>query len=105
LTPFGGGPIESFIRMILQQNVMTELEVAGWMDQVIKVCDKIFMGVIYAMTFVLPNYLHLDTSQFVASGYNIYPDLVAEHVISTLLYFAGAAVVGYFFLKTREIAG
>jgi hypothetical protein len=41
----------------------------------------------------------------VASGYNIYPDLVGQHVTSTLLYFAGAAVVGYFFLKTREIAG
>ncbi|HUE75008.1 MAG TPA: ABC transporter permease [Pirellulaceae bacterium] len=102
---YGGGPIESFIRMVLQQNVMTDLEVAGWMDQVIKVCDKIMMGVIYAMTFVLPNYLQLDTSQFVASGYDIYADLLGQHVTSTLLYFAGAAVVGYFFLKTREIAG
>ena len=102
---YGGGPIESFIRMVLQQNVMTDLEVVGWMDQVIKICDKAMMGVIYATTFVLPNYLQLDTSQFVASGYDIYPDLVGQHVTSTLLYFAGAAVVGYFFLKTREIAG
>ncbi len=102
---YGGGPIESFIRMVLQQNVMTDLEVVGWMDQIIKVCDKGLMGVIYAMTFVLPDYLQLDTSQFVASGYNIYGDLVGQHVTSTLLYFAGAAVVGYFFLKTREIAG
>ncbi len=101
----GGGPIESFIRMVFQQNVMTELEVAGWMDQVIKVIDKVIMGIIYALTFVLPDYLELDTSRFVASGYNIYPDLVGQHVTSTLLYFAGAAVVGYFFLKTREIAG
>ena len=102
---YGGGPIESFIRMVLQQNVMTDLEVVGWMDHIIKVCDKGLMGVIYAMTFVLPDYLRLDTSQFVASGYNIYGDLVGQHVTSTLLYFAGAAVVGYFFLKTREIAG
>jgi hypothetical protein len=101
----GGGPIESFIRMILQQNVMTELEVATWMDRGIKVCDKALMGMIYALTFVLPDYLRFDTSQFVASGYNIYADLVGQHVTSALVYFAAAAVVGYFFLKTREIAG
>ena len=101
----GGGPIESFIRMILQQNVMTELEVATWMDRGIKVCDKALMGVIYALTFVLPDYLRFDTSQFVASGYNIYADLVGQHVTAALIYFAAAAVVGYFFLKTREIAG
>jgi hypothetical protein len=102
---YGGGPIESFIRMILQQNVMTDLEVATWMDQVIKVLDRAVMGVVYAMTFVLPNYLKFDTSQFVASGYDVYPDLVGQQVTSALLYFCGAAVVGYFFLKTREIAG
>jgi hypothetical protein len=91
--------------MILQQNVMTELEVATWMDRGIKVCDKALMGMIYALTFVLPDYLRFDTSQFVASGYNIYADLVGQHVTSALVYFAAAAVVGYFFLKTREIAG
>ena len=102
---YGGGPIESFLRMILQQNVMTDLEVATWMDQVIKVIDRGVMGVVYAMTFVLPNYLKFDNSRFVASGYDIYPDLLGQQVTSALLYFCGAAVVGYFFLKTREIAG
>lgn len=101
----GGGPIEAFIRMVLQQNVMTELEVAPWMDKIIKVSDKAMMGIIYAMTFILPNYLRFDTSQFVASGYDIYGDLVGQHVTSALVYFTGAAIVGYFFLKTREIAG
>ena len=104
-TQMGGGPIESFIRMILQQNVMTDLEVAGWMDRVIKVIDKGLIGMVYGMTFVLPDYLKFDTSEFVASGYNIYADLVGQHVTSALVYFAMAAIVGYFFLKTREIAG
>ncbi|MGH8246863.1 MAG: hypothetical protein ACREUU_10570, partial [Gammaproteobacteria bacterium] len=107
----GGGPIESFIRMVLQQNVMTDLEVAGWMDRVIKVIDKGLIGIVYAMTYLLPNFSHdnasggLGTSQFVASGYNIYADLMGQHITASLVYFLGAAIVGYFFLKTREIAG
>jgi ABC-type transport system involved in multi-copper enzyme maturation permease subunit len=101
----GGGPIESLIRLVLQQNLMTDLEVPFWADRVIKVIDTLFMGIMRGMTYVLPDYRQFDTSLFVASGYNIYGDLVGQHVTAALVYFTCAAVIGYFFLKTREIAG
>lgn len=100
----GGGPIESFIRIITQQNVMTDLEVGGIISTVIKSIDWVLMGIMTAATYLLPDYNQFDTATFVADGYNIFGDLVAQQLTMALVYFLVVTVVGYFFLKTREIA-
>jgi ABC-type transport system involved in multi-copper enzyme maturation permease subunit len=100
----GGGPIESLIRMITQQNITTDLEMTGILAQVIKGADWVLMSLLTAATYVLPNYRQFDTAEFVADGYNIFGDLVAQQVTMAAVYFVVVGVVGYFFLKTREIA-
>ncbi len=104
-TSEGGGPIESLIRILTQQNVMTDVEVNSVVMKVVKVFDSIMMAFMHSLTFVLPNYRVFDTSNFVSSGYDIYGALVAQHVMMALVYFFAVTLVGYFFLKTREIAG
>lgn len=101
---YGGGPIESMIRMIIQENVMNELELNSIAVTVLKAIDWVLMGMLTAGTYILPDYTQFDTATFVADGYNIFGDLVAQQLTMAFVYFVVVTIVGYFFLKTREIA-
>jgi hypothetical protein len=101
---YGGGPIESTIRLITQMNVMTEMEINKLLDRTIKVADGGLMHLLQAATYILPDYTQFDTAEFVADGYNIFGALVFQQLAMAAVYFTVVTVVGYFFLKTREIA-
>jgi hypothetical protein len=101
---YGGGPIESFIRIIIQANLMTDLELNTVLVKIIKVIDGGLMHLLQAATYVLPDYTQFDTTEFVAAGFNIFGALVAEQLSMAFVYFTVVTIVGYFFLKTREIA-
>jgi hypothetical protein len=62
------------------------------------------MALLTAGTYILPDYTRFDTTQFVADGYNIFGDLVGQQLTMAAVYFVVVSIVGYFFLKTREIA-
>ena len=101
----GGGPIESTIRIVTQQNVMTDLEgVHSIVGRVIEGADAVLMRLLQAATYALPDFTQFDTVTFVADGYSIFPDLVAQQVTMALIYFLVVTIVGYFCLKSREIA-
>src|SRR4029078_8831045 len=101
---YGGGPIESFIRIITQQNVMTDMEMNKILLTIIKGADGVLMHLLQAATYILPDYTRFDTTEFVASGYNIFGALVGQQLIMALVYFTAVSIAVYFFLKTREIA-
>ena len=100
----GGGPVESLIRILTQQNVSTDLEIYEWVGKGIKGIDWVVMQSMRGGTYILPDYTRFSMTQFVASGYDIYGSLVGQQVTMAIVYFLAVAVVGYFFLKTREIA-
>lgn len=100
----GGGPIEAFIRIITQQNVMTDMEINAILMTIIKGMDGVLMHLLQAATYILPDYTQFDTTEFVASGYNIFGSLVGQQLVMALVYFTAVSIAGYFFLKTREIA-
>jgi hypothetical protein len=100
----GGGPIESFIRMVTQQNLSVDLEMNSVVAYTIKFLDQGLMRLLQAATYILPDYTQFDTARFVADGYSIFPDLVAQQVTMAAVYFLVITIVGYFCLKTREIA-
>ena len=100
----GGGPLESVIRIVMQQNVMTDLEMNTILVHILKFSDQVLMRLLQAATYVLPDYRQFDTTAFVADGYSIFPDLVAQQVVMAAVYGAVVTIVGYFCLKTREIA-
>ena len=101
---YGGGPIESFIRIITQNNVMTDLEMNTILLKIIKGMDGVLMHLLQAATYILPDYTQFDTTEFVASGYNIFGALVGQQLTMAVVYFTAVSIAGYFFLKTREIA-
>jgi len=100
----GGGPIESVIRIMTQQNIQTELAVGPTTDLIVKTIDKGFAILLYATTYVVPGFGDYDTVRQVAYGFNIDAVILSQLCLLTLGYTAGTTLVAYFVLKTREIA-
>jgi hypothetical protein len=100
----GGGPIESFIRMATQQSLTVDIEISSWLMKAIRAVDQGILGILAGFTYLLPDFNKFSTTHFVAYGYDVNNDLLAEHAVLTLAFCLVTSVVGYFFLKTREIA-
>lgn len=101
----GGGPIESLIRMPLQSGSMTELDLGNdTLENVIKSIDYGIMRPLGVIGRVFPDFGGLNTSAFVAYGIDIFDSLLLRHITLAVCYFLATALVGYFFLKTRELA-
>jgi ABC-type transport system involved in multi-copper enzyme maturation permease subunit len=99
----GGGPLESFIRIVEQRNLVTELD-EGVGTTVVYGFDNIMLVIMWMFSFVLPDYSKFQTSSFVASGYNIPTELMLQHFITALVFFLALGIVGYFIFKSREVA-
>lgn len=99
----GGGPSESMVRMFTQKNVILELE-PGVTTSVIKGFDFVTTLVMAGICTLLPDYGGFNSSDFVAYGFDIHNGIVLRHFVITLAYVVVLTTVGYFFLKTREIA-
>ncbi len=101
---FGGGPVEAMVRLFTQRNIMTELGDAFWVD-VVKSIDYGFAFMIWAFVNMLPDYSMFDTQGFVVDGYNIPGEVVVQQLITVVGFLIALVAVGYFFLKSKEIAG
>ncbi len=104
---FGGGPIEALIRLVTQSNLTSPLELSGGNVTVglIQFVDKMLLAVMQAAASVLPDFGGLGrAAEYVAYNFNYYDQLLARQCLATLIYVTAITIVGYFFLKTREIA-
>ena len=99
----GGGPIESMYRIITQMNVTLDLE-PGVVTTIMQTIDRLLMFCMWAAASLLPNYADFSNADYVAYGYNIQFDLWSQQCVITLVYIAAVTCLGYFLLKTREIA-
>jgi hypothetical protein len=100
----GGGPVEATIRVLKQANLTLELEIGSISMFIVQSIDIAFLSFLRALASFLPDYFRFSTAEFVASGYNISSNLLAQHVLITLGYVLVVSMVAYFFLKTRELA-
>lgn len=100
----GGGPIEALIRTLTQANLSSDLEIGDFPTLVVKFLDNRFLDALNLITLSLPDYAGFSTTEFVATGFNIEPSLLAMHALRALTYFVFVTLIGYFFLKTREVA-
>jgi hypothetical protein len=99
----GGGPIESLVRLITQNNVMVDLD-PGTQTSFIKLADY-FVGLPVAwLGSILPNLGDFGTSEFVAKGFSIDFNVILTQGCTTLAFFVCLSIASYFFLKTRELA-
>ena len=99
----GGGPIESFIRVITQQNMQVSLE-TGFLTTVMEQADNLLVWLLAGLTYLAPDFSQLDFSDFLTYGYSIDPQRLIVALVITAAFVAGLTILGYFALKTREIA-
>jgi len=100
---YGGGPIESLVRLVTQQNVMSPLK-AGGAEPAIQGVDGVLKFLMQSLAQVLPDFSAFSTVDFAAYGYDVPADRVFQDLTTCLAYVVGLAVVGYFLLRTREVA-
>ena len=91
------------VRLIQQVGQMTDLA-PGLGTTIITRIDDVLMLVIQTVSYAMPDCSIFNTSRFVAYGFNIPGGLMVQHFLITLAYAFVASIVGYFCLRTREIA-
>src|SRR5215203_2865343 len=100
----GGGPIESFIRLATQQNQVSPLDDSNFLIRFFLSVDQILLGLMRLTTFLVPDLSKLDVAQYVAHGVDVPGILILRNVVIVVAYVIPVMVVGYFFLRNRELA-
>jgi len=100
---YGGGPLESLIRLLNQQNVVSEME-PTWQNAVAQECDKVLMAILYGLSLIIPNFGNYGFSDYVAYGFNVSGDALLTAAVRAFAFVLPLFIAGYFFLKTREVA-
>lgn len=99
----GGGPVESLVRMVTQRNQITRFEPTPAV-QLMEAIDQVLKGGMVAIAQVLPDFRSLGTVNYVASGFEIPANAILQQLTLCLAYVIGLSIIGYFFLRTREVA-
>ncbi len=99
----GGGPLESLVRLVTQENMITELQ-DNFGTRLMEAVDGVLRQGMLSLAYVLPDFRAFDTTQYVADGFNIPANQLGQDLTVCLAYLVGAFVCGYFLLRTREVA-
>jgi len=100
----GGGPFESFYRLMIQQNMVVDLPTSV-ATQFIKAADVVFSKFLLLIGQAVPplsEYAVYDNA--LVSGFNIPMDWVVIHSITTLAYAVPLFIIAYLILSNREVA-
>jgi ABC-type transport system involved in multi-copper enzyme maturation permease subunit len=99
----GGGPFESFIRLVTQQNMISEME-PGLETNAAQMGDKALQVIFWIVSSVLPSFDSFDYVDHVAFGFNVGAGLLLKGILQAAAFVFPVVVAGYFFLKMREVA-
>ena len=100
---YGGGPFESFRRLLTQQNVTSEME-PGVQTTVVKALDQPAELGLRLISTMLPDFGRFSFSEYVASGFNIPGDTMLTYTCRAFAFLLPVFVAGYLCLKNREVA-
>lgn len=104
LQQLGGGPVEAFVRIITQQNLVQDLP-EGFATSFIKSLDWV-----YAKFLVLIGQMIPPLSDFhiyytaLASGFDIPANWLLQNALLTCAYVLPLYIIGYLILGNREVA-
>jgi ABC-type transport system involved in multi-copper enzyme maturation permease subunit len=99
----GGGPAESLYRLVTQMNQVSPLP-ENFGTQFIQVIDTVLKACMQGLAYVLPDFRSLNTVDYVAYGFDVPMNHLYQNLTVCLAYLVGLFVIGYFFLRTREVA-
>ena len=99
----GGGPFESFQRIITQDNMISELQ-PGMKTNAIKALDEAASVMMRYFSAVVPAIGENDYVDRVAFGFNVGPDLLARCLLCEAAYVLPVILLGFVCLRQREVA-
>lgn len=102
-TQVGGGPVESLVRLVTQKNLISRLE-DSFATNLMHAADTVLETFMLSVGSLLPDFRGFSTVNYVAYGFNIPPDRVAQDLTAGAAFVLGMFVAGYFFLRSREVA-
>jgi hypothetical protein len=100
----GGGPFEAFYRLMIQQNLVTDLP-TSLATQFIKAADLVFSKFLLLIGQAVPPlsvYAVYDNA--LVSGFDIPIGWLMNHSVMTLAYAVPLIIVAYVILSNREVA-
>jgi hypothetical protein len=103
-TSVGGGPMESLIRLVKHESLVTPLESTAGTD-IAQGTDKLYQWILQGLLYLFPDVDRFDWTAYVAEGFNI--AMGTTILLSTLMlvaYLLPWAILGYYLMKSREIA-
>jgi hypothetical protein len=99
----GGGPVESFIRLVSQKGIMAELEdTAG--TRAAKMVDRAMMHGMRGVASLMPDLSRFNDARFVSEGYDVPNDLIWQQAAITAGFVIATFLAGFLFLRMREVA-
>lgn len=101
----GGGPAEAMSRMIKRELTgprMDESTSAG--DKIVSVSDAAFRLVMRGVLFAIPDVKRLDTTNYVAEGFNIPPGQMLMDFLLLCAYLYPLSLLAFYLLRWREVA-
>lgn len=99
----GGGPVESLVRLVTQKNMIERLE-DSFGTHLMQALDSLLRFFMLCFAYLLPDFRSFSTVGYVKYGFNIPVDQLAQSLTVGLGFVLVLFVIGYFFLRTREIA-
>lgn len=99
----GGGPIESFYRLVTQTAITLDLERTP-LVVAMKAVDTVLLAPLRLGASLFPSLSSLDTGHFLGGGFDIPWDLIAAHGAETVGYLLAFFIIGAFCLRAREVA-
>ncbi|MEM6655482.1 MAG: hypothetical protein AAF596_06750, partial [Planctomycetota bacterium] len=100
---WGGGPIESAVRMYTHMNVMSPFEESPAVTLMQSV-DTVLQTMMRGVALLLPNFPSLSTTDYVARGFAVPGPLVGRSLTIALAYVVGLTIAAFFILRSREVA-
>ncbi|MDR0391598.1 MAG: hypothetical protein LBH59_06805 [Planctomycetaceae bacterium] len=102
----GGGPVESLYRLMIQENMVTDLPASSYSTTFVKTSDYIFERVfLYPISKAIPplsDYGIYDLA--LTSGFNITGEWLLNHTVMTFAFAIPIFFVAYVILSNRELA-
>ncbi len=99
----GGGPVESFVRLITQKSITVPYEISPGVEVMVWI-DKLLLRIMKAGTDLLPDFSTFSNVSFVSGGFNIPSDLLLEQLTRMAAYLLAAFLAGFLFFRMREVA-
>ena len=100
---YGGGPVEALVRIVTQKNVISPLD-PSFGASVVQGIDAVLQTFMLSVAQLLPDFSAFSTVDFAAYGFAVPAERVSQDLTVCLGYVVGMAVIGYFLLRTREVA-